>query len=112
QSSLGNVARQQGQPERAWAMFEEASARLRELGEGADVAQSLVGLGDVLRDRGDRGGAARLYRDAVHPWQQRGHRAGLVALLDRFAALAVTTGGAEQAARLLGAGDRMREQLG
>ena len=50
---LGHISREQGQPAKAEAQFQERLELAREAGDNPTMARAVLGLGDVARWRGD-----------------------------------------------------------
>lgn len=96
--------------DRARQRYEEALALLRRVGH--PTAGVLGGLAEVARRGGDRPTAAAYYREALalevaaaNPW-------GVASLFEALAVLAMAAGQAATAARLYGAAEARRDELG
>jgi DNA-binding CsgD family transcriptional regulator len=113
--SLGNladVALSQGDYPRTTRLAEEALGLQRELGFAWGAAHSLFTLASVARYQGDSTRATALYQDSLnHAWDQRDQRL-MARAFDCLAILAVESGQARCAARLLGVAARLHELLG
>ena len=111
-NGLGSVARDRGDTERAGVLLEEGLALCRELGDRRGIAWTLHNLGAVAHDRGDDGRAAALHREALGLGYDTADRSIVAACTEALAGVAVARGRAEQAARLLGAAEALREAIG
>ena len=108
----GYLALRQGDHERARRLIEEALAVARESGALSEVARFVCNLGDVLRASGDVPGAAVQYRDALVLAQETGDSARTTGCLVGLAGLATDTGRNQEASRLFGAVEALRETVG
>jgi predicted ATPase/DNA-binding SARP family transcriptional activator len=109
---LGIVWEKQGDLAAARACFEEALALTQHRGERSASEWSLRNLGRVASAQGDHA-AARVYlAEAVtHCWRM-GHRTAIAEILQTMARDAMAQGHAARAARLFGAVDTLREEIG
>ncbi len=105
-AELGLVAHGQEVPVRAATLLEEALSLNREVGNEWEASWVLLALADVARSQGDHVGAVRLYQETLG----RGVDQMLMAeCLAGVASLAAACEESEQAARLFGAADAMRQ---
>jgi predicted ATPase/class 3 adenylate cyclase len=107
--NLGNVHYYQGDGERARELVEEAKAELVALGAKQQIAVCLVTLGLVAFARGDGERAIAFYRESLALYRGLGDRRGIAELLECLASVGAAAKQAEQAARLLGAAEALRE---
>jgi predicted ATPase/class 3 adenylate cyclase len=109
--SFGLVERASGDLPEARSLHEQALAISRRLGDERGVARTLGHLGDLAAERGDRGEAVQLLLDSAAIRQRLGDLPGLATALERLAWVAEDSD-AEDAARLLGAAEALRESIG
>jgi predicted ATPase len=111
-NGFGYLALAQGNHERARSLFEEAVSLARDLGESAAIAGFLHSVGDAVRASGDHKGAAVRYREGLILAQEAQDLISVTDCLTGFAGLAAESGRYEQAARLFGAVESLRESVG
>jgi DNA-binding CsgD family transcriptional regulator/tetratricopeptide (TPR) repeat protein len=111
---LGAVQAREGNLEASTALFEEAVTVARQTGAKELVAVSLNSLGRNAQCRGDRRRAAHLFGESIELAVELGNKREIGAYLESLAFLAGTPGrsGADRAARLLGAADRLLVESG
>jgi predicted ATPase/class 3 adenylate cyclase len=109
--NLANVSHYQGDDGRASTLAEEAKAQLSALGAKQQLAISLWTLGNVAFARGDSGRAATLYRESLRLHRTLGDTGGIAECLEALACVAAADKHGELAARLLGAGEALREAI-
>ena len=112
--NLGILAFWRGELDRAASLLDEAVALYRRAGNRHPygVAAVLSDLALVTCDRGDHGRAAGLFVESLAHWRDVETREGLVDWLARVAVFATARGQGEQAARLFGASETLREVVG
>jgi non-specific serine/threonine protein kinase len=111
-NNFANAAVARGDYRSARAWYEEALHINRERGNRAGEAYNLNNLGDVAFRQGDTDAALDFYRRSLVLLRDLGDRHTIDALLDAFAAVAAAKGEWERSARLFGAADALREELG
>lgn len=84
----------------------------RLLGDRRGVAMSLNNLGNVARDQGDLASAHTVHQESLKICSEVGNRRGIAESLESFASLSATQDKREQAARLWGAAERLRAEIG
>jgi predicted ATPase/class 3 adenylate cyclase len=109
---LGNVAGRQGEQGVARALLEDSLAIRRALGDRRGIAGSLYGLGQVIRDQGDCLAARSLFRESLAIRYDMRSRPGILECLAALAEVATMLGEWEQAARLFGVAETLRDALG
>ena len=108
--NLGQVASYQGDYGAARTLLEESLAIRRELGDKQGIAASLHNMGNVAKEQGDFASARTLYEQNLVIARELGGKLGIATSLEAFAALAAPQKQTEQAVRLWGAADRLREE--
>jgi len=96
----------------ARVLFEDSLAMLRQLEDKDGIAISLHLLGDVARKAGDLGSARACFAESLAILRGLGHKVRIVYSLDELAAVAGALGSPPAAARLWGAAERLREEMG
>jgi non-specific serine/threonine protein kinase len=110
--NLAGVALSQGDDARASRLADEALALQRRAGFAWGMADSLLILARVARNRSEPARSAALARESLElAWGNRDLQQ-IVAALDQLALLAAETGAVERAATLFGASERLYELLG
>ena len=110
--NLGMIALDEHDFASARALFEESLAMMRELSDDDGSAIGLHLLGDVCRETGDLAAARACFADSLVILGRLGHKVRIAYSLDELAALAATLGDPAAAARLWGAAERLRDELG
>jgi len=110
--NLGELAIAQGDYESAKELFEESLVIARELGFREGIARSLCCLGELAEGQGNYPVARILHEESLVIRQELGDKAGIADSLEDFAAMMAVVGGARDAARVLGAAERLREEVG
>jgi predicted ATPase/DNA-binding CsgD family transcriptional regulator len=111
-NSGGILARNRGDHGRASTYLEESLARFRALGDSANVAMVLNNLARVARDLEDWQRVVALCTESLALFQELGDRHGLSWVLSNLAVGVQRRGAWEQAARLHGAAEALRERSG
>ncbi len=110
--NLGAAAYGHGDYASAAQHFEEALARVHDLGYSSLALLPLTGLGNVARDQGDYTKAANLYCEALdHSWARANLRIVAYALAG-LGSISGARGQPQQAARLFGAAEALQEAIG
>jgi len=110
--NLGMVALDRQDLVSARILFEDSLAMLRQLEDKDGIAISLHLLGDVARKAGDLGSARACFAESLAILRGLGHKVRIVYSLDELAAVAGALGSPPAAARLWGAAERLREEMG
>jgi predicted ATPase/class 3 adenylate cyclase len=113
--SLNNVAamaHEQGESSLARTLHEQSLAIFRELGDRRGTADALNGLGNVVRDRGDLQSAKAFQEESLAICRELGDRRGIAISLEGLADVAAALGVLDRAARIWGAAERIREEIG
>lgn len=110
--SLGWVVTHQGDPLTGRVLTEESVAAHRELGDPRGLANSLLHLGGVLILADDPAGGQIALRESLRAYADLGVIRGIYLCLDLLAMAAAVSGQPERAARLWGAAEERRDQIG
>jgi len=110
--NLGVVAYAQDDYPAAGALYEESLAIMRELGDGSGIARLLTNLGNLVSDQGDFASAQALYQESVAVGRELGDRRGIADSLAGLATPVAALGSSLRAARIWGAAERLREEIG
>jgi predicted ATPase/DNA-binding winged helix-turn-helix (wHTH) protein len=110
--NLGNVALYQGDYPAARALDEESLAIRRELGDRFGIAVSLSNLGQVAYEQGDYPAARALDEESLAIRRELGDRIGIFYALEGLAAVVASLRDSLRAARIWGATERLRAEIG
>lgn len=110
-SGMGAIAHLQQDVSRAAALYDDCLAVARALEEPPAIAVSLINLGEVRQLEGKLDEAASLYRESLDLLHELGSSMELAHLLEMLAGIEAARGRARRAAVLLGAAERLREEL-
>jgi class 3 adenylate cyclase/tetratricopeptide (TPR) repeat protein len=111
-TNLGMIAVLQERYDEARNHFGEAMRLNREVGDTWMVAISHNNLGNAYRGLGDLEAARRDYSESLQAYRAYGDKWAIAFLLEDIGVLAALAGEHEQAFALVGAADRMREEIG
>jgi predicted ATPase len=114
-SDLGEAARAQGDLARAGSLYQEGLDQLRLVSRDTPSPLACVplhNLGQVRLSQGDVGAAGAALRDCLTMCRTLGDPAAMAMALAGMAGVAVRAGDAVRAARLLGAADRLLDDVG
>jgi predicted ATPase/DNA-binding CsgD family transcriptional regulator len=109
---LGDLARGQGDYDRAAVLFEEALTLFRRLGQSLHVPLVLHNLGQVAALRGDARQGTEYVAEGLAQLQELGARRGQGFCLAGLATMAALLRQPERAARLFGAADALHRAAG
>ncbi len=110
--NLGIVTMEQGDYAGARGLQEESLSICRELGDRRGIAVALNNLGLVAWSQGDYVAARGLDEESLLLFRELGERRGIAYTLEALAALAAAEGTPRRAARLWGAAEQLREEIG
>jgi predicted ATPase/class 3 adenylate cyclase len=110
--NLGNVAYAQGDYVLSRALFEESLAISRDVGDRQGIGFSLGSLGNVAAAQGDNASARAFFRQSLAIRRELGDRWGIAELLEGLSYVAFALAEPERAARIDGAAERLREEIG
>jgi predicted ATPase/transcriptional regulator with XRE-family HTH domain len=108
---LGIVERLRGNGARAMELVEAGQPLLGDVGDARAMARGFVELGLAARSQGDARWAM-LVAEGLGQIRNLGDRRNVAVVLEQLAAVACADGRPEQAARLLGAAEALREAMG
>lgn len=111
-NGTGLLARVQGDYGTARTLLDEGLAIGRELGDWWGIAASLCIVGTVAYGQGDYSAARTLHEESLAIKKEPGDNLGIAASLDGLACHAAATDQGRRAARLWGAVERLREEIG
>lgn len=111
-NNLGNVSVRLGEPERARDLLLESLAIERELGEPRGIAETLLHLGTLYLEQGEVAVARGHFEESLALQRDLGARLGIASAMFMLGELAADSGAPLHAARLWGASDRLRAEIG
>ncbi|MFN8497159.1 MAG: tetratricopeptide repeat protein [Anaerolineae bacterium] len=109
--NLGNVELDERAFDEAGACLKEALTVWREIGDRYLIANTLNNLANLQRDEGNYDAARESYRESLFIDRDLGDRWSLAYLLEDIGCLAAALGQPDQALRLAGAGDALRQAI-
>ena len=110
--SLANLLHAQGELATAKALQVEGLSIMRELGNPTGIATALARLGAVACDQGEFVAARELLAESLTNFGDLGDRRNIAFVLEEIATVAATLVGPLHAARLWGAAERLRAEIG
>lgn len=96
----------------SWTLLEDCLAVARRLGDETEAAAALCSLGTVAHDRRDLVAAHALHRESLALGQTHRSRLEITDSLEGLGEVASALGGPLRAARIWGAAERLREEVG
>jgi predicted ATPase/DNA-binding SARP family transcriptional activator/DNA-binding CsgD family transcriptional regulator len=111
-NNLGHATLALGDPERATVLFEESLARYREVGDDQGATISLINLGLAALTRGDHGRTTELLLESLTLLREVESKLLMVEWLEVMAGAAGARGQVQRAARLWGAAQTFRQDMG
>ena len=111
-NNLSLVATEQGDYSAARAQLEESLAIMREMGERSGIATSLNALGGVALEERDYSAAYALNKESLAIRRELGERRQIAYSLVGVAEAVAALGSFLSAARIWGAAERLREEIG
>jgi predicted ATPase/DNA-binding winged helix-turn-helix (wHTH) protein len=111
-SNTGSEAVNQGDYPAATALLKESLAIHRELGDRSGIALSLSNLGHVALNQGDHPAARALYEESMAISREIGQHWAIPYSLEGLAAVAASLQDSLRAARIWGATERSRVEIG
>jgi predicted ATPase/class 3 adenylate cyclase len=110
--SLATLAHAQGDCPTAKALHVESLVIMRELGDRLQIAHTLTNLGAVACDQGEFLSAWELFTESLVNLRELGDRRYIAFALEGLAAVAATLDSPCHAARIWGAAERLRAEIG
>ena len=111
-SNLGGIALERGEYARAAALSEQAYGLFETLEDSEGMAFALVNQGFAALSEGQHDRAVELLREALRRLAELEFRDVIGYCFEGLAAVLALTGRGEEAAKLLGAAEALRESLG
>jgi predicted ATPase len=111
-NGAGVLAREQGDYDRATALYSESLALWRDLGDKRGTAATLNSLGMVVRDQGNVARAKELYEEALALRRELDDRHSIAATLNNLALLMGEQGDHRNAVRLYEESLALKRELG
>ena len=111
-NNLGNVALATNNYSAARENYEESATIRRRIGDRAGLGNPLHNLGDLAYGLGNHAAAREYWLESLAIFRELGDRWSIAYLLEDLAALTASTSGIDEAARLWGAAEMLREQIG
>jgi predicted ATPase/class 3 adenylate cyclase len=96
----------------AEALYEESLAIAREMGYQQRIASALNELGQLDTDRGDFASAKARHEEGLAIGRELGDKRGIAFALEGLAAVVAALGSSARAARIWGAAERLRAEVG
>ncbi len=110
--NLGNMACEAGEYAAARSWMEECLQRMRAQGNAVGIANCLSNLGNIAYHQQDYASAYALHVEGLTIKRKPQDKLGIVLSLEALGDLACKEGQWERGMRLLGAEDRLREEIG
>jgi predicted ATPase len=110
-NNLGVLARMRGDWATAMTFYEEALTLFTEASDLQGRGRVLMNLGEARYEAGDLHAAARFCKDSLELFRDTGSKWAIADVLEILAAVASAMGDAEEAAKLFGAAEALRESL-
>jgi non-specific serine/threonine protein kinase len=111
-NGVGKIALLRGDCVMARTAFEEILTLSRQAGDREGIGIALNNLAWASIEQGDFGAARAMLADAVKTWRDLGHRHCLAFALENLAELGLAESDPARAARLYGAAEWLREEIG
>ncbi len=109
---LGEGLLHRGELDRAWTCAGESRVLFQDLGDRWAIGYALRLLAAIALLREEYGDAHRWYAESLALHREHGDRLGIVKCLEGLMRLMAATNQPERGARLLGAADRLRGEIG
>jgi predicted ATPase/DNA-binding SARP family transcriptional activator len=107
----GDQARQRGDHDAAWALYEKGLALIRESGVRPHIGEALQNMACFAIEQHDTVRAHKLLAESRTYWREAGGEIGQAMMLEAFASLAEAQGRVDAAARLLGTATALRDAI-
>ena len=108
---LGETKHYQGDAKQAVSLLQQSLALGRELESGESNTYTQISLGNALREAGDYGRASSLYKESLAFAKEQGIKRAALECLRGLGRASASQNQPEQAARLLGAVEALREGM-
>jgi len=110
-AGFGNLLIRQGQFQKAREELNSAMQTMQEIGSTRHIANIKSVLAHILRREGNYIEAIPAYQETIKEWQRMGHRSAVAHQLECLAFIAKAMEQPDQAARLLGAAEALRQKI-
>ena len=110
-AGFGNLLIRQGQFQKAREELNSAMQTMQEIGSTRHIANIKSVLAHILRREGNYIEAIPAYQETIKEWQKMGHRSAVAHQLECLAFIAKAMEQPDQAARLLGAAEALRQKI-
>jgi predicted ATPase/class 3 adenylate cyclase len=111
-SSLGHVALEKADYDRATKTFEESLALSRETGNSWGLAGSVMSLATVIHEQGDLERATELYEEGIDLFREQGDKLGLARCLNNQGLVSYAQGDLRRAVKLTEESVALLRELG
>jgi predicted ATPase/class 3 adenylate cyclase len=108
---FGELLVRQGQFQKAREELNSAMQTMQEIGSTRHIANIKSVLAHILRREGNYIEAIPAYQETIKEWQKMGHRSAVAHQLECLAFIAKAMEQPDQAARLLGAAEALRQKI-
>ena len=108
---FGDLLVRQGQFQKAREELNSAMQTMQEIGSTRHIANIKSVLAHILRREGNYIEAIPAYQETIKEWQRMGHRSAVAHQLECLAFIAKAMEQPDQAARLLGAAEALRQKI-
>ena len=109
---LGDLARCEDDYGHAGAFYDDSLAVLKAIGDNRETASVWHNLAHVRLNQGDGAQALELFNQALNKFRDLGDKQGVSDCLAGLAGVAIQSGQPEKGARLLGACEKLRQEIG
>jgi predicted ATPase/class 3 adenylate cyclase/Flp pilus assembly protein TadD len=110
--TLGHVALERSDYDKATEVFEESRALSRQRGNGWGLARSVMSLATVIHEQGDLVRATELYEEGMDLFREQGDKLGLARCLNNLGLVLYSRGDLGRAAKLTEEGVALLRELG
>ncbi|HJQ29960.1 MAG TPA: adenylate/guanylate cyclase domain-containing protein, partial [Rubrobacter sp.] len=110
--TLGHVALERAENDRATEVFEESLSLSRRLRNGWGIARSVMSLATVIHEQGDLARATALYEESMDRFREQGDKLGLARCLNNLGLAVYSGGDLERASKLTEEGVSLLKELG
>ncbi len=109
---LGDLARCEGDYGRADTLYNDSLSLFKEMGYSSQTASAWHNIAHVRLSQGEGVQAAKLFHQALNEFREMGDKKGVTDCLTGLAGVAIQFGQPGKGARLLGASEMLKQELG